>query len=67
MTLCVIHPKQTGKKSLETLSVATKKVGLAVGTENTECIFTSLEDKGEKITTKREISYFKYQCLMKII
>jgi len=61
MTLCVIRPKQTGKKSLETLSVAGKKVDLAVSTENTECIFTSLEDKGEKIATKRElISDFKY-------
>ena len=52
MTLCVIHPKQTGKKSLEILSVATKKVDLAVSTENTECIFTSLEDKEKKSQQK---------------
>jgi len=68
MTLCVIHPKQAGKKNLETISVASKKIDLAVSTENAERMLASLEDKGEKITTKRElISDFKYQCPLKII
>jgi hypothetical protein len=53
MTLRVIHPKQTGKKTLETISVATKKVDLAVSTEKAERMFASLEDKGEKNHNKK--------------
>jgi hypothetical protein len=48
MTLCVIHPQQAVKKSLEALLVASNKVDLTVSTESTEYIFTSLEDKREK-------------------
>jgi hypothetical protein len=44
----VIHNKYTVKRSLEAVLVASKKVDLAVSTENTEYIFTSLEDKGKK-------------------
>jgi hypothetical protein len=40
-----LYPKWTVKRSLEALLITIKKVDLAVSTENTEYIFTSLEDK----------------------
>jgi hypothetical protein len=40
------------KKSIEALLIASIKVDLTVSTEYIECILTSLEDKGEKVTTK---------------